>query len=87
MALSHMDLGLYNAENPADREVSTRERWSVMQSAQSDMRGHHSGLASLSALLQTAKAEIHKDGHISERIAEKIFFAFSLWDCCSPLHV
>jgi hypothetical protein len=34
----------------------------------------------LSALLQTAKSEIASDGHISEEIAKKIFFAFVLWD-------
>ncbi len=81
VALSHMELGLFNAENPADGEVSTRERWSVLQGAQSDMRGHHSGLAYLSALLETAKSEITSGGHISGRTAHRIFSVFGLWDC------
>ena len=51
-----------------------------MQAAQCDLRGHHSGLALLSALLKEAKSEIVSDGQISERIAKKIFYAFCLWD-------
>jgi hypothetical protein len=35
--------------------------------------------------LQQAKAEIASDGHMSEKIAEKIFFAFGLWDCLFAL--
>jgi hypothetical protein len=80
VVLSKMDLYLFNAENPADGKVSTVERWSAMQAAQSNLREHHSSLAYLSALLQTAKSEIASDGHISEEIAKKIFFAFGLWD-------
>ena len=51
-----------------------------MQTAQSNLREHHSSLAYLSALLQAAKSEIASDGHISEKIAKKIFFAFGLWE-------
>jgi hypothetical protein len=85
LALSEMGLGLYNAENPADGKVSTRNRWSAMQFAQSDLRRHRSGLAYLSALLQKAKSEITSDGYISEEIRKKIFFAFCLWDCLFAL--
>jgi hypothetical protein len=81
VALMTMDFGLYNAENPADGKVSTRDRWSAMQRAQSDMRGHHSSLAYLNALLTLAKSEIARDGHISGKIRKKIFFAFCFWDC------
>jgi len=80
LALSEMDLYLFNVENPADGKVSTVERWSAMQAAQSNLREHHSSLAYLSALLQAAKSEITSDGHISEKIAKKIYFAFGLWD-------
>jgi hypothetical protein len=85
LALSEMDLGLYNTENPADGKVSTAERWSAMQAAQSNLREHHSSLVYPSVLLQQAKAEIASDGHMSEKIAEKIFFAFGLWDCLFAL--
>jgi hypothetical protein len=75
-----MDLGLYSAENQADDKVSTRDRWSAMQGAQSNMRGHRSGLAYLSALLQKAKSEVASEGYISEKIRKEIFFAFCFCD-------
>jgi hypothetical protein len=84
-ALSEMGVGLYDAENPADGKVSSAERWSAIQAAQSNLREHHSSLVYLSALLRQAKAEIASDGHISERIAKKIVFAFGLWDCLFAL--
>jgi hypothetical protein len=79
LALSEMDLHLFNAENLADGKVSA-ERGSAIQAAQSNLREHHSSLAYLSALLQAAKSEIAGDGHISEKVVEKIFLAFGLWD-------
>ena len=87
VALLEMDMGSYNAENPADGRVSTVERWSAMQAAQSNLREHRSGLGYLIALLNTAKSEISNDGFISEAIAKKIFSAFGLWNhffaiCC-----
>ena len=85
LVLMQMDFGLYNAENPADVRVSTRARWSAMQGAQSELRGHHSGLAYLSALLKQAKSELASDGHISEKIREKILFAFCFWNCVFAL--
>jgi hypothetical protein len=80
LALSQMELGLYSAENRGDDRVSSKDRWSTLQKAQSDLRDHHSGLAYLSALLKRAKSEIASDGHISEGIREKIFRAFCFWD-------
>ena len=73
-----MDMGFYNTENPADGKVSTVERWSAMQAAQSNLREHRSQY--LSELLKIAKSEIASNGYISEKIGKKIFFAFSLWD-------
>jgi hypothetical protein len=80
LALSEMDLHLFNAENLADGKVSTAERLSAAQAAQSNLREHRSSLAYLSALLQAAKSEIASDGHISEKVEERIFLAFGLWD-------
>ena len=77
---SEVDLGWYNPENPADGKVSTTDRWSAMQVAQSNLRGHHSGLAYLRALLQKAKSEIVSDSYMSEKIQKKIFFALGLCD-------
>ena len=41
LALSEMDLRLFSAENQADQKVSSRDRLSAVQVAQSDLRGHH----------------------------------------------
>ena len=49
------------------------------------MRGHHSGLAYLSALLQRAKSEIASEGYISEKVRKEIFLAFCFWDCLFAL--
>ncbi len=85
LALSEMDSGLYNSENQADQKVSSRERWSALQVAQSNLRGHRSGLAYLSALLKKVKSEIASDGYISEKIREKTCLAFYFWDCLFAL--
>ena len=75
LALSRMDLYLFNPKNQADQQVSSRDRWSVLQVAQSDLRRHRPGLAYLSGLLETAKSEIARDGYISENIRKRIFSA------------
>ncbi len=80
LALSEMDLYLFNAENPADGKVSTVKRWSAMQVAQSNLREHRSGLKYLNALLEIAKSEIASEGHMSEKIRKKIFLAFCFSD-------
>ena len=85
LALSKMELGLYSVENQADQQVSSMDRWSAMQAAQSDLRIHHSGLAYLSALLQKAKSEIARDGYMSEGSRKTIFHTFCLWDCLFAL--
>src|SRR5256885_10479109 len=77
---SEMDFVWYNPENPADGKVSTTDRWSAMQVAQSNLRGHHSGLAYLRVLLQKAKSEIVTDSYMSEKIQKKIFHALGLLD-------
>jgi hypothetical protein len=80
LALTEMDLSLCSPENMADDKVSTRDRWSAMQSAQSNLRGHRTGMAYLSALLQKAKSEIVSEGYISEKIRKEIFLGFCFWD-------
>ena len=80
LTITHLDLDLFRAENHADEEVSTRERWLAMQAAQSDLRGHHSGLTYLSALLQKAKSEIASEDCISETTRMRILDAFCFWD-------
>lgn len=80
LILAEMNLNLFSVENQADQQISTMDRWFIMQDAQRDLRRHHSGLAYLSALLQTAKSEITSDGYISKMILEKIYGAFCFWD-------
>jgi hypothetical protein len=85
LALSELQLSLYSVDNQADQQVSSRDRWSAMQVAQSDLRRHYSSLAYLSSLLQIAKSEIASDGYMSEKLRKKIFHAFCLWDCLFAL--
>jgi hypothetical protein len=76
---------LYSPENRADEKVSSMDRLSALQGIQSGLRGHHSGLAYLSALLRTAKSEVASDGYISEGMRKEIFVAFCLRDCLFAL--
>ena len=85
LARSEMGLPLFNARNPGDDNVSTRERLSAVQAAQSDLRGHHSSLTYLTRLVTIAKSEIASDGYLSESIRKEIFSAFSFWDCLFAL--
>ena len=80
LALLEMGLRLYNAENQSDQKVSTMDRWSAMQVAQSNLREHRSGLEYLSALLERAKSEIQSDGYLSATLRKKIFSVFCFWD-------
>ena len=79
VAIESMDLRLFSTENPADK-VSTRERWSILQGVQTNLRGHYSGLYYLRMLLTIAKSEITSEGYISEKLREKILSAFFSWD-------
>ena len=80
VALSAMDLNLFNTKNQADQQMSTMDRWTVMQTLESDLRKYDSGLTYLSALLQKAKSELVSDGYISEERRKKILDAFCFWD-------
>jgi hypothetical protein len=73
-------LGLFSAENQADRPVLTRAGASALREAQRDLDKSHVGLSFLTLLLQTAKSEIASDGYISEENRHKIYFAFCHWD-------
>jgi len=85
VAFEGLDLRLFSAENSADDKVSSKERWSVLQAAQINLREHHSGLSYLNALLEGARADIASKGHISENIRQRIFLAFCFWDCIFAL--
>ena len=90
LVLSDPSVNLYRAQNPADGRVPTRDRWSVLQDIQSDMRGHRSSLLYLKSLLQIAKSEIEEQGYISEEIRKRIVSSFYSWDylfafACAPL--
>ena len=87
LALSEMDIYWYSAENQSDQKVSTMDRWSAMQVAQSNLREHRSGLAYLNALLEIAKSEIASDGHMSEKIRKKILGRSAFQTTSSPLPV
>jgi hypothetical protein len=87
LAISEVDLHLFNVENPADGKMSTVARWSALQAAQSNLREHHSGLAYLSELLQAAKTEIANDGHISERWQRRFFLPSAFGTTFSHLPV
>ncbi len=80
LLLSEMELGLYSPENSADQKVSSRDRWSAIQGAQTNLREHRSGLIHLRALLKMANSEIASDGYMSEETRKKICYAFCFWD-------
>lgn len=80
VARSEIDGSLYDAKNRTDQNVSTADRWSAMQVTQTNLRGHRSGLESLSALLEIAKSKIAIDGYMSEKIRKKIFLEFCFCD-------
>ena len=81
-ALASQEMGsrLYNPENQTDQKISTMERWTAAQVAQSNARESQSGLEYLTALLRGAKSEIQRDGYISENLRKKIFSIACLWD-------
>jgi hypothetical protein len=84
LAVSLMELGFFNRENPADK-IPLMEQWAAMQRVQTALRAHSSGLAYLSALLRHAKSEIASDGYMSERTRGDILCQFGFWDCLFAL--
>jgi hypothetical protein len=80
LALSEMGLPLYKADNQTDQKVSTIDRWTAVQAAQSNLREHPAGLEYLCALLKRAKSEIQKHGFISENLRKKIYSVCCFWD-------
>ena len=80
VVVSVQGLPLYRAENQADQQVSSMDRLSAAQVAQTDLRGHVAGLTHLSVLLQKAKLEIASSGYISKESGQEIFNTFYLWD-------
>jgi hypothetical protein len=84
LTISRMELGFLGRGNPAD-QIPLIERWTAMQGVQTTLRSHHSGLAYLHALLLNAKAEITRDGYMSEETRGKILCEFGFWDCLFAL--
>jgi len=80
LTVSKMELGFLGRENPADK-IPLIEQWAAMQRVQTTLRSHHSGLAYLHALLENAKEEITRDGHISAETSGRIFCDFGFWNC------
>lgn len=85
LALLLSELRLYNPENSADQRVPTKDRYSAMQAAQSNLRENRAGLTYLASLLALAKSEIQSNGYMSEQVRKKIFSAFCFWDCIFAL--
>ncbi len=78
--ISQKNTPLFNNGNWADQQVSTWDRLSALQEAQSDLRRHRCGLEYLSALLLEAKSQVASDGHISEWLRKVIFNIAYSWD-------
>ena len=72
-------LVLLGAENPGQPAL-TKDGTSDVREALRDVRKNHPGLANMTALLQKAKSEVARDGHISLFIRNRIFHAFRGWD-------
>jgi hypothetical protein len=70
---------LLGAENPG-QPVLTKDGTSDVREALRDLRKNPPGLAHMTALLQKAKSEVARDGHISLFIRNRIFQAFRGWD-------
>lgn len=79
--LTASEFGIVGDEIRADHQVSSSERWAVLQKRQRDLRSRQSGLAYLRALLGSAKAQI-LEGYLSPEIRKQIAMAFGLWDPC-----
>jgi NADH dehydrogenase/NADH:ubiquinone oxidoreductase subunit G len=81
-ALASQEMGsrLYNPENQTDQKISTMDRWTAAQVAQSHALESEPGIEYLAALLRGAKSEIQGDGYISENLRKKIFSIACFWD-------
>ena len=78
VAIEGFDLRPVNAEKSADGKVGSREPSDPLHTR---LWEHHSGLYYLRMLLTSAKADIAREGWISDTIREKIRSAFHSWDC------
>lgn len=72
-ALASQEMGsrLYNPENQTDQKISTMDRWTAAQVAQSHALESEPGIEYLAALLRGAKSEIQGDGYISENLRDR----------------
>lgn len=67
-------------DNETEKKLPSRERWSAMQVAQIDLRGHASGLTFLRSSLENAKSEFASKGYISKFTRKEIFNSFYFCD-------
>ncbi len=80
------NLGLAIAENGLplfdhnDRNLPPRDRWVILQRAQTSLRGHPASLQFLAGLLRLAKSQLRTDGQISKRVRERLSLAFGFWE-------
>jgi hypothetical protein len=79
LVVSNLELGFFDRENPADKIPST-EQWAAIQGHQTTLRAHRNGLLYLRAVLETAKAEMAKDGFLSDGTRSDIIREFGCWD-------
>ena len=78
LTLAMTETSPYRPRNPTDQKMSTMERLSATQAAQRDLQEHASGLFYLRELLEMAKSEIVSNGHLSKKVATKIYLAYNL---------
>jgi hypothetical protein len=78
LAMAKFDGSLFAGDGKTVPKL--RDRWSLMQISQINLRDHPVGLVYLSSILRIAKSEIINEGCISQSIRDQIFCAFCFWD-------
>ena len=71
---------LFKTSNATDQKLSTRERLSVVQKCQSDLRRNHKSVEYLRVALSKVKSELASKGHLSEPVQELLMDTFGLTD-------
>ena len=78
-ALDLLGVGLlFSTSNETDQKLSTRERLSVMQKYQSDLRRNDKSVEYLRVALSKVKSELASKGHLSEPVQELLVDTFGL---------
>ena len=80
-ALDLMGAGaLFKTSNATDQKLSTRERLSVVQKCQSDLRRNHKSVEYLRVALSKVKSELASKGDLSEPTKDLLAQTFGLTD-------